>query len=395
MAKQYKEVSKPSSIGSTFEPDLVNKLNKYCSLTETNRTKFISDLIESELKGKILTNDFIELEKPFYFNLKELLEKGTVEATTEKPSSDLYNQIIIKKVPNNLDSFEEDLKTFCFDNNSKLHKGIITFNYKDLVYYDKEVGYNEETEEVKTIKLNKYVIKTVNLVFDYSFSVPDINKLIGFEKDTLKISSITSNELPVLLDNDSNSAVVLKELEKVKDGITKDFLYKMLSNCFLWKYNNTDVLNYFHLEKNPYHVYNILGAVFTSSAKYIDEVLKLLDNLVYKTVELYVENRTLSYKLDSNVTEKDISEVFKEAVIELNFYEEVNKFSSDNEEAEKVYNVFCQINDNEYLQLYHQLVVYVDRILKVNEESNIYSLITAFPYDNVLFEQYSNIRYYE
>ena len=85
MAKEYKTVDKPSSIGSTFEADLVNNLNAYCELIGANRTELVSSWINEKLEGRILNNDFIELDKPYYFDMKKLLQEGTVEATTKKP----------------------------------------------------------------------------------------------------------------------------------------------------------------------------------------------------------------------------------------------------------------------------------------------------------------------
>ena len=388
MVKEYKEVTEPSSIGSTYNPELVNKLNKYCSKTGIKRTELVTELIEKELKGKILTNDFIELEKPFYFNMKELLEKGTVEASTKKPSSDLYNEIIIKAVPNNIDTFEEKLKTYCYDNDSKLHRGIITFLIKEEVKIKNVIGYDEENETEVVRTITKSVAKTVYLLFDY-FSAISKDHFITFEKPTLKVSLLTVNELPVLLDNSKD---VLATIEKEIDSIQLDNLYKVLATCLLWKYNNTEIINYFHLEKNPYHAYNILKAVFTSSAEAVDVALDLLHSVIIRTVELLVEAKTLAYKDSSE--DKSITDVFKEAVIEVDFYNKINNLPSGN--AEKVYNIFSNgssLEDNSfYMATYDRLIHYTEGILKANEEDNIYTFIEAFPFDIPIFHEYQHLK---
>ena len=52
MVKEYKKVTEPSSIGSSYNPELVNKLNNYSNLIGIDRTKLVSSLIIKELEGK-------------------------------------------------------------------------------------------------------------------------------------------------------------------------------------------------------------------------------------------------------------------------------------------------------------------------------------------------------
>ena len=103
-------MNKPSSIGSTYAPDIVNKLSSYCELIGVDRTKLVSNLIVKALEGRILTNDFINLDKPYYFDFKKLIHEGTIEATNKKPIIEAERIYILKKVPNNLD---KRTKMFC------------------------------------------------------------------------------------------------------------------------------------------------------------------------------------------------------------------------------------------------------------------------------------------
>lgn len=122
---KYVKVTKPTSLGK-LDPDIVNKVNLYCSLTGMKRTEFITNLIKKELNEKVLSNDsFIFHKEPFYFNLNQLLEDKEVEATKQKPISDFKNQMVIFRTPNNLDKWDSSKKTFSSGNDK--HEGIIPF----------------------------------------------------------------------------------------------------------------------------------------------------------------------------------------------------------------------------------------------------------------------------
>lgn len=76
-------------------------------------------------EDRILTNDYINLDEKYYFSGKELKEKNTIEADTNPDISNIFDTVMIHRVPNNLDSFNKNLKTYCYRNNPYLHKGII------------------------------------------------------------------------------------------------------------------------------------------------------------------------------------------------------------------------------------------------------------------------------
>ena len=61
MVKEYKKVKEPSSIGSSYNPELVNKLNNYSKLIEIDRTKLVSSLITKELEGKVFNKVHLNL----------------------------------------------------------------------------------------------------------------------------------------------------------------------------------------------------------------------------------------------------------------------------------------------------------------------------------------------
>lgn len=164
---KYKKAYSSGSLGSTFKPELINSLSSYCSLIGIDRTKYISEVLSKELENLILTKDFINLEEPFYFNWSELEEKRIVTATTEEPIQDLEKCYLVKKVPNNFDSFNKEFRTYCFKNNKNIHRGIYfypkpalhepTLDFKELLVYPIYFNYNikENSLEMSMIKINE------------------------------------------------------------------------------------------------------------------------------------------------------------------------------------------------------------------------------------------------
>lgn len=149
-------MDKPSSIGSTYAPDMVNKLSTYCELIGMDRTKLVSNLIVEALEGRILTNDFIDLDKPYYFDFKKLIHEGTVEATTKKPIIEAERIYILKKVPNNLDKPNKKYGTYSFsDDNPSYHKGLYFFTIISLL------------ENVEDISLDSMEFLDFYFLFEY------------------------------------------------------------------------------------------------------------------------------------------------------------------------------------------------------------------------------------
>jgi len=168
MVKEYKRVTKPSSIGSTYAPDLVNKLSDYSKLIGVDRTKIVSSLIAEALEGRILTNDFIELEEPYYFDFYKLIHEGIAEATTEKPVIEPEKIYILKKVPNNLDVKNIKYGTYSFNENKpSFHKGIYYYslmqvvkpldNPEDIIEATKDFVLKELSKNLKGYDLEAFI----------------------------------------------------------------------------------------------------------------------------------------------------------------------------------------------------------------------------------------------
>ena len=131
---------------SRIDRTLVEKAKQYKDLTGTSVVELVEGLLAEFFEDKILANDFIELPKPYYFNMKELRKEGIVKASTIKPIKDLETTYILFNLPNNLDSWSNSYNSYCFEDNSNLHRGYYIssdFNL-DLVF-----SYNSKTEELE------------------------------------------------------------------------------------------------------------------------------------------------------------------------------------------------------------------------------------------------------
>ena len=154
-----------------LKPSLMEQVEDYVELVNSvkepkankfTKVDFFNNVLSDYFQHIVLSNDYITLKEPLYFNSKELVEKGSVKCSTAKPT-DLDNVFIIKRVPNNLDTLEKgfsDSITYYYKK-PYLHKGIvfsvIPFSEKGfeiegkyLVFDYKEVP-NEEVELIISI----------------------------------------------------------------------------------------------------------------------------------------------------------------------------------------------------------------------------------------------------
>ena len=165
-------------------PTLNNALLDYAKLIGITKIELLEELIAKELEGRVLTKGFIVPDKPFYFNLDVLLTEGTVKASTNKPSREFNKYYTVKKIANNLDSKNAEFRTYCYNDNKALHKGI-------FIYYI----FSKEA-------------KPVPLVFDYNI-----------ESNELTISCIKLSELALLIESEEDVTTVETILNDVKENV--------------------------------------------------------------------------------------------------------------------------------------------------------------------------------
>ncbi|MBQ2831382.1 hypothetical protein [Methanobrevibacter sp.] len=198
---------------------LIEKSKRYKELTGISTVELVEKLLTDFFKDIKLTNEYIDINEIYYFNFKELLNNKEVKASKNKPSQDLKETFIVKKIPNNLDEFDQTKNTFCYNGKSEKHLGIYSYNlfisklkFKDteLVQYYILFEYNEKTEELD--------LKIIDL--------EDITLLI----DLNKISKVLSDL------NEFNN-IFIKELERIKKMPEEKKLYLKYGKP-LFEYDN-------------------------------------------------------------------------------------------------------------------------------------------------------------
>ena len=167
-------------------PSLNEAVKDYAKLIGITKIELLEGLIAKELEGRVLTKGFIVPEKPFYFNMKELLEEGTVEASTNTPSRDFSKYYTVKKISNNLDSKNAEFRTYCYNDNKALHKGVFIY-----YFFGKEA-------------------KPVPLVFDYNI-----------ESNELTISFVKLSELTYLIESEEDVPIIEGVIESVKNNVER------------------------------------------------------------------------------------------------------------------------------------------------------------------------------
>lgn len=186
-----KEKPKEVNLGTFRKAEdikLINDFDIYIKKCNSNRLDFFRNAIRKELEGKVLTNDFITLEEPFYINMKELKDNGRVKASVEVPIHDLYNTYFIDIIPNNLDEWNEEAKTFSSGKSSSIHKGIVI--YFDIINTESLKFINPPFSNAKILDFNLVSVEYCYL-FRYDSAVNE-----------LEISSINTNQLELYVPTD-------------------------------------------------------------------------------------------------------------------------------------------------------------------------------------------------
>lgn len=181
-------MAKTKQLGAV-EPEFNEKLVQYANLIGMAKTDLLKELFYKEISDKVLNNDFIAIEKPYYINFVELQKNKTVKATIERPTTNLNETFIVKRIVNNLDSFNKENRTYCFNNVPEEHLGIYSYNKivinkakvndSQVFQYYLLFKYNSGTEEL-TIELTS--VEDVYLMLDVAEVEDVISELAEFNK---------------------------------------------------------------------------------------------------------------------------------------------------------------------------------------------------------------------
>lgn len=255
MAKE--ETNKPFNV--RFKPSYMDNIEKIISLTNKKKSEVMNEILASYFEGRILTNDFIPLEKPFYFDMKELKEKGIVKAITKPSIHNAPNYYTVFKVPNNIDSFNNELKTY-YSGTVNNHKGIYVY-------------FNVTTAEEGKDRIFSKVVKDISesyFIFEYDSSAK-----------ALEVSLVPFKDLYLYVPTGST---VLDRIEKEKDefynNIILDEELNLLNEVELIL-KTTDVIQSYKTVKHM--------EIYRESEGYKD-LLRRIEELEEKEKELGIYN---------------------------------------------------------------------------------------------------------
>ena len=243
---------------------------KHCELNNISQNKFIRSLISDYFNNKIVSNDFIKLDKPFYFNVNDLINNKCVICSIDKPTSQLNNYYVIDKVINNIDKYEPNYKTFCTGSRNT-HKGII-YNCFDL---------------------NKHETPLFNYII---FEFKDIEHIYKNETPLLKLSLLDTNELINYIDlKDKEHKQLFNDLkqQEFNFNLTTD-----LNKYFMQLHSNYNILR-------PYYITPLLNNLVclmqenNGIKNYIETTFKLTIKDINEYLTTLKFNENVYYLLDS------------------------------------------------------------------------------------------------
>lgn len=222
-----------------IKPDLLIKLNNYIQTinkarkegkpkrNNTSQKLIINELLETFFKNKIVSNDYIKLDKPFYFNKNDLIKNKNVSCITNKPNQQFNNYITVSRIPNNLDTFNKKFNSYCFNNTYKYHKGILLYPYTDkttIKFYYLLFEYCEN-DILNIYLLNDYeLINIIDLENDKKLYQDFLNKkkdLIKQHEKDYYINIINFNEMDNIIKLDTKEFINMAITKKMND---KEFL---------------------------------------------------------------------------------------------------------------------------------------------------------------------------
>lgn len=300
------------SFSTKEDIELFEKIDKYNRLTHTKKTDLVRDYFKDILKNTILDNKTIPLKKPFYFNKQDLINNESIKATIKNPKHNRDNFIKIKEIPNNLDKFNQSLKTYCFIesdiNITKLtekEKNILKNIHKGIDLYiipPKEFLNNNESE------LNNKELIICFLMFEY-----DLNKNT-LDLDLIKLSDI--KEIINLKDYNELFEGFEKEIQNIKNDLNKldlrSIYLKYVNKSYfedLGLKNNIKTvyatiqelsLNYAYLTIDYYNIFKNNNSFFEKFIKYYESEKNKNESQRIKEVkqDLININESLFYELE-------------------------------------------------------------------------------------------------
>ena len=301
-------VEKTVSYQIRTKPSLKDKTDKYIELINSHKeegekkltkTQFFNELLENFFYNRLLEKGFIELEDPQYINTTELIKNRSVHATTEKPSSDVRNQMLILKIPTNLDSWSNKYNTFC-SKEPNSHEGIKP--YVALVKTD---------EGTDSIKIIYHVFK----IFYYYHD--------GVKGASLEVSILSPEEVEIFLNQYEEEIAenLLREFKQFEEDVAADIDSGLTSFEIIKKYDDPTFLRMLIHNQN---INNAVSLVSSLSSIIFDNLVESSEEFNNISKDFYKE---LEEKGSDNFTSEDF-EKYEQRVAE-NTSNTFNSFNID------------------------------------------------------------------
>lgn len=298
MKKQIGEIEEEILKDIDFYVDQVNKYKP--TGQKISRIKLIRDYFKSLLEGKVLTKEVINIEEPFYFNFNELKAKSEVIATKNKPISELEYQMKLDKIPNNLDTWDIENNTYCYEGNPNKHKGV-----------------------------NLTVFKSAEGELEIKYIVYEL------EQDKLKLGLIKPELLTYLLEKPEEE--LLKKLKSIEEELVKDLEKGYSNHDIAYKYNKNNGLVFLTTDITIKDIGKQTGEMLFNLMKEANilsnELKPILAEIEEKNVEKLSEEEIENYsKILNNLYEGYTERT--ERIIEdsniVNFYNLVENYFKEN-----------------------------------------------------------------
>lgn len=105
--------------------ELKEQFNEIVKLSNIKNVDLINEILQEYYNKRVLTNDFLYFDKPFYFNIMDLFENKQAKAINTPPETNQFNYYIVNGMPINLNAWNKNYNSYCFNNDITHHKGII------------------------------------------------------------------------------------------------------------------------------------------------------------------------------------------------------------------------------------------------------------------------------